>query len=98
MSNEEERCDCTYTWDNSDHGYMDCQSLPNCRFNGGETIRAAPHLTKLPHIEGLETALMNAVKPSDQTEKYGEWVLWCGMEHHADAILQAAKAYLDRMK
>jgi hypothetical protein len=46
-------------------------------------------------LNALETGLMNAVKPVYRPEE-GEYVLWCGMEHQAQAILDAAKAYLDK--
>ena len=58
-----------------------------------------------PEIEGLETALMNAVKPSYDLHigcpncgEYGvtdngEWLIWCGEKHHAEAILEAARRY-----
>lgn len=54
----------------------------------------------------LTTALMNAVKPSygvhadcpECRHKFvqdnGEWLLWCGMEDHAQVILDAARAWL----
>jgi hypothetical protein len=45
------------------------------------------------NMEHLKTALKNAVKPS-YAEEQCEWVLWCGAEEHAKAILDAAKAYL----
>lgn len=45
----------------------------------------------------LETALMNAVKPV-YSEENGEYALWCGMEHHAQAILDAARAHLSAMQ
>lgn len=49
-------------------------------------------LTAPAEIKGLDTALMNAVKPCYR-EGCGEWVLYCGTERHAQAILDAARAY-----
>jgi hypothetical protein len=48
-------------------------------------------------IDTLETALMNAVKPSYSSEN-GEWGLWCGSQHHAQAILDAARSHLESLK
>lgn len=50
----------------------------------------------LPHIEGLDTALLNATKPV-YDENSGEWVLYCGEEHHAKAILQSAALVAKQM-
>lgn len=65
-------------------------------------------LSKAPgeEIPHLKTALMNAVKPSydihimcpscqkEVKTDNGEWLIWCGEKHHAEAILEAAKRYL----
>lgn len=51
----------------------------------------------LPKIDGLENALSNAVKPVYDAEK-AEWVLYCGGEKSANAILNAARAYLEISK
>lgn len=47
----------------------------------------------MPEIDGLENALLNAVKPAYDAEK-AEWVLYCGGEKSANAILKAAREYL----
>jgi len=58
----------------------------------------------------LETALKNARKPSydlhilcpkcgkESTTNNGEWLIWCGKEEHAKAILKAARGYLKLLK
>ena len=43
----------------------------------------------LPKIEGLRAALKNVCEP------HGEWFLWCGEKYHADALIKAARAYLE---
>lgn len=61
-------------------------------------------------IEGLEAALMNAVSPAYKFHAHcpdcqvefetdnGEWLIWCGTEQHANAILEAAKRHLASTK
>jgi len=56
------------------------------------------YITKLDALidakpKGLDVGLMNAVKPADETEDRGEWALWCGNEHNAQAVLDAAKMF-----
>lgn len=58
----------------------------------------------------LEAALKNAVRPEydfyakcshcgkESLTDNGEWLIWCGEEEHAKAILQAAKKYLKLWK
>jgi len=75
-----------------------------------EILREMGMFRNLPHIEGLETGLKNAVKPNftfhatcgacgETTETdNGEWLLWCGDKDYAQAILDAAKAYAKLME
>ena len=61
----------------------------------------------LPRIEGLRAALNNVCEPQKdvvvhcpECQKYiethnGEWFLWCGDKAHADALIEAARAYLE---
>lgn len=80
--------------------------------SGSETSHSIEALAALDRmggeveIYGLDSALMNAVKPSydiniicphckkDAVVDNGEWLLWCGDKHHAEALLEAAKRYL----
>ena len=62
---------------------------------------------QLPKIEGLRAALSNVCEPQKdavvhcpECQKYiethnGEWFLWCGEKYHADALIKAARAYLE---
>lgn len=71
---------------------------------------AATQADEVKVIPELETALMNAVKPSydfhttcpdckkDFTANNGEWLIWCGDKEHAEAILAAAEEHLKRQK
>ena len=61
----------------------------------------------LPKIEGLEAALKNVCEPQkdvsfqcpecqkDIETHNGEWFLWCGEKYHAEALIKAARAYLE---
>lgn len=61
----------------------------------------------LPRIEGLRAALNNVCETQKdvvvhcpERQKYhvthnGEWFLWCGDKAHADALIKAARAYLE---
>ena len=64
----------------------------------------------LPKIEGLREALENVCEPQknvslqcpecqkDIETHNGEWFLWCGDKSHADALINAARAYLEASK
>lgn len=64
-------------------------------------------LESLEHVEHLETALKNAVSPSydihttcehcgkEGKSNNGEWLIWCGPEKHAKAVLKAAQNWLE---
>lgn len=61
-------------------------------------------------LDNLETALKNAVKPEydlnitcphcslEGVTDNGEWLIWCGDKEHAQAILDASRAYLSLMR
>jgi len=42
--------------------------------------------------EKVRLGIKNAVKPSYDN---GEWALWCGEREWAEAVLEAARAWLD---
>lgn len=52
----------------------------------------------LPDETHLKTGLKNAVKPVNETEERGEFALWCGREHNAQAILSTAKLTAEAIK
>lgn len=69
---------------------------------------ASGHLRDpLPKIEGLRAALKNVCEPQkdvvvhcpecqkDIETHNGEWFLWCGDKAHADALINASRAYLE---
>lgn len=51
-------------------------------------------LTPPPKIDGLEIAIRNVGNPC-LDGKCREWYLWCGEKQHAEAILKAARSYME---
>ena len=70
-----------------------------------KSLKAITPTQPVAEIEGLDTAPLNAVEPSYKFHAHcpdcdkefetdnGEWLIWCGEKHHAEAILKAARAY-----
>lgn len=67
-------------------------------------------MTREEYISRLKTALKNARQPSydihiicpecdtQATTNNGEWLIWCGDKEHAQALLDASRAYLSLLE